>query len=208
MEGDTKVKKIIIVTLFLLVATVFSFNSCDDANVPNDNLNEPSDTENNTSDDSKEEVEDKYRNLKAFIEEYNNVAKTDIKNTVEIDIQSPEYYRTEFRLPAYQGAPAYKGYIGTNAIEIINSNYDGIFGSDLRIYVVVDTLEEATEIFEAFCKACDPDITQSDFDDFYKYYSLDNKNGCSISIGDIGGFVHLKSDGFNIMLDADPDFFD
>ena len=151
---------------------------------------------------------DKYSNLKSFIDEYNKIAKTDITNPLEIDIQSPEYYRTEFRLGAFQNAPAYKGSIGNNHIEIINSNYDGVFGSDLRIYAFVDTLAEATDIFESFCKACDPDITQEDFDEFYKYDSLDSEYGCSIVIGNISGYVHIKADGFDIMLDADPDYFE
>ena len=150
---------------------------------------------------------DKYSNLKEFIVEYNKLSKTDITSTVEIDIQSPEYYRTEFRLNAYKNAPAYKANLGNNTIEIINSNYDGIFGSDLRIYVIVDTLEEATEVFETFCKACDPDITQTDFDNFYRYNALDKEYGCSITIGGISGFVNKKADGFDIMLDAKPDYF-
>ena len=150
---------------------------------------------------------DKYSNLKSFIDKYNKIAKTDITNPLEIDIQSPEYYRTEFRLGAFQNAPAYKGSIGNNYIEIINSNYDGVFGSDLRIYAFVDTLAEATDIFESFCKACDSDITQEDFDEFYKYDSLDSEYGCSIVIGNISGYVHIKADGFDIMLDADPDYF-
>ena len=151
---------------------------------------------------------DKYSNLKSFIDKYNKISKTNITNPLEIDIQSPEYYRTEFRLGAFQNAPAYKGSIGNNHIEIINSNYDGVFGSDLRIYAFVDTLAEATDIFESFCKACDPDITQEDFDEFYKYDSLDSEYGCSIVIGNISGYVHIKADGFDIMLDADPDYFE
>ena len=151
---------------------------------------------------------DKYSNLKSFIDEYNKIAKTDITNPLEIDIQSPEYYRTEFRLGAFQNAPAYKGSIGNNHIEIINSNYDGVFGSDLGIYAFVDTLAEATDIFESFCKACDSDITEEDFDEFYKYDSLDSEYGCSIVIGNISGYVHIKAGGFDIMLNADPDYFD
>ena len=172
----------------------------------NDDNSNPSGTTNNSNNSAN--TTDKYSNLKLFITEYNKVAKTDITSTVEIDIQSPEYYRTEFRLNAYKDAPAYKANLGNNTIELINSNYNGTFGSDLRIYTFVDTIEEAKEVFEAFCKSCNPNITQADFDDFYSYNSFDNQYGCSVTLKGISGYVNKKADGFDIMLDADPDYFD
>ena len=175
-------------------------------NLGNDDHSNPSETTNNSYNSA--DTIDKYSNLKLFITEYNKIAMTDISNTVEIDIQSPEYYRTEFRLNAYKDAPAYKANLGNNTIELINSNYNGIFGSDLRIYTVVDTIDEAKEVFEAFCKSCNPNITQADFDDFYSYHSFDNQYGCSVTLKGISGYVNKKSDGFDIMLDANPDYFD
>ncbi|MBQ2915232.1 MAG: hypothetical protein IJE51_00425 [Clostridia bacterium] len=166
--------------------------------------------ENNNSGNNTEDTgnsADKYSNLKLFISTYNSIAKTDISDLIEIDIQSPEYYRTEFRLNAYQNAPAYKGSIGNNAMEIINSNYDGIFGSDLRIYAFVDTLEAATDVFESFCKACDSEITKEDFDEFYEYRSLDSGD-CRIVLKQISGYVMKDNDGYEILLDGSPDYFD
>lgn len=125
----------------------------------------------------------------------------------EIDIQSDEYYRTEFRLNAYKNAPAYIANLGTVKIELINSNYEGMFGSDLRIYTTVDTLEAATDVFESFCKAGDTEITQADFDDFYKYHALDDGDVRPV-IGDISGYIMVKDGKYEIMLDASPDYFD
>lgn len=108
---------------------------------------------------------------------------------------------------AYKNAPAYKGNLGNNTIEIINSNYDGILGSDLRIYTFVDTIEEAKDVFETFCKSCNTGITQETFDHFYKNNSLDAVYGCSITIDGVSGYINIKTNGFDIMLDADPSYF-
>ena len=143
----------------------------------------------------------------AFVENYNKIAKTSIEEIAEINIQSDEYYRTEFRLNAFKGAPAVKGDLNGNSIEIINSNYDGIFGSDLRIYAFVDNLELATDIFESFCNACDPEITQQDFDEFYQYHKLDSGD-CRIVLKQISGYVMVKNNGFDILLDGKPEYFD
>ncbi len=92
-------------------------------------------------------------------------------------------------------------------IELINSNYEGMFGSDLRIYTTVDTLEAATDVFESFCKAGDFKITQADFDDFYQYHALYDGD-VRLVIGDISGYVMDKNGKYEIMLDSSPDYFD
>ena len=163
-------------------------------------------TDESTSEESSKESS-KHSNLDKFIEEFNKLASTPITNTEEIDIQSPDYYRTEFRLNAFQNAPSYKGSIGEATIEIINSNYDGYFGSDLRIYAFTNSLEATTDLFESFCRACDPSITQADLDEFYKYRQLDSGD-CRIVLNQISGYVMVKDNGFDILLDGHPDYFD
>ena len=168
---------------------------------------ENEETVSNNDDSEQNTLSGKLSNIGAFVENYNKIAKTSIEEIAEIDIQSEEYYRTEFRLNAFKGAPAVKGNLNGNSIEIINSNYDGIFGSDLRIYAFVDNLELATDIFESFCKACDPEITQQDFDDFYKYHKLDSGD-CRIVLKQISCYVMVKNNGFDILLDGKPEYFD
>lgn len=164
-------------------------------------------TVSNNEDGEQNNLSGKFSNIGAFVENYNKIAKTSIEEIAEIDIQSDEYYRTEFRLNAFKGAPAVKGDLNGNPIEIINSNYDGIFGSDLRIYAFVDNFELATDIFESFCKTCDPEITQQDFDEFYKYHKLDSGD-CRIVLKQISGYVMVKNNGFDILLDGKPEYFD
>ena len=206
-------------TILLVSLLLVTLVACDISNIePSDSSSIPSqsetqndETENketNRSETEEPTVEKtKHSNLDLFIEEYNKIAKTPILEPTEIDIQSDEYYRTEFRLNAYQNAPAYIANLGDVKIELIYSNYEGIFGSDLRIYTTVDTLEVATDVFESFCKVGDPEITQADFDDFYKYYSLDDGDVRPV-IGDISGYVMAKDDKYEIILDASPNYFD
>lgn len=220
-------KIVLIVILWVFVLVVGASNSDEtppsgnEDNIPGnvietpvgtDGISEEDETSESPSDQTEENNEnaekDRFSNLNLFIEKYNEIAATPITDTFEIDISSgSEYYRTEFRLNAYQNAPALKGSIGTGTIEMINSNYEGIFGSDLRIYAFVDSLDVTTDIFESYCKACDPDITQEDFDEFYKYDQLD-AGDCRIVIGDISGYVMVKDGGFDILLDSTPDYFD
>lgn len=150
---------------------------------------------------------DRYSNLKAFIDNYNAIAKTPITDVVEIDIQSPEYYKVEYRLNGFENAPAFKGEIGDCAIEIVNETFMQEPDDSMRIYIYADTLETATDVFESFCKATNPDITQDEFDEFYSYYSLDSEYGCSIVMGDISGYCNKQSDGYDILLKASPEYF-
>lgn len=208
-----------LLTLFLVSLLLVSLVGCglsevepsDNNNVPNQSETQNDETENKEADNSETEEpiveKTKHSNLDLFIEKYNKVAKTPILEPSEIDIQSKEYYRTEFRLGAFKNAPAYIANLGGAKIELINDNYDGAFGSEIRIYTIVDTLDAATDVFESFCKAGDPEITQADFDKFYKYYAL-NDGDVRPGIGGISGYVMFKDGKYDIMLDADPDYFD
>ena len=149
-----------------------------------------------------------YSNLLLFIESYNAIAQTPIQSIKELDIsRGSEHYRTEFRLNAFQNAPALEGVMGDNPIEMINSNYEGFFGSDLRVYALVNSLDATTDLFESFCKACNPMITEEDFNEFYEFYQLDSGD-CRIVIKNISGYVMVKDGNFDILLDGSPDYFD
>lgn len=164
----------------------------------------------NTSQESVEisSLDSRYSNLILFIERYNTIAQTPIQGIKELDIsRESKHYRTEFRLNAFQNAPALEAIIGINSIEMINSNYEGFFGSDLRIYALVNSLDAATDVFESFCKASNPDITEEDFIEFYEYHKLDSGD-CRIVIKNISGYVMVKDGRFDILLDSSPDYFD
>lgn len=208
-----------LISILLVSLLMITLVACDMSDIePSENNEVPSQTEtqsnetenaetNNSETEQPKVEKTKHSNLDLFIEKYNEIAQTSILEPSEIDIQSDEYYRTEFRLNAYKNAPAYIANLGSVKIELINSNYEGMFGSDLRIYTTVDSLEAATDVFESFCKAGDTEITQADFDDFYKYHALDDGDVRPV-IGDISGYIMVKDGKYEIMLDASPDYFD
>ncbi len=210
-------KKLLVLLIVLLMlgslvaCNVSDVELPDDSNTSSQTETQNKETENKETDNSETDIpiieKTKHCNLDLFIEKYNSIATTKILEPIEIDIQSDEYYRTEFRLNVYKNAPAYVAKLGSVNIELINSNYEGILGSDLRIYTTVDTIDAATDVFESFCIAGDPEITQSDFDDFYKYYSLDDGDVRPV-IGSISGYIMVKDGKYEIMLDATPDYFD
>lgn len=153
-------------------------------------------------------LDSKYSNLLLFVESYNAIAQTPIQSIKELDIsRGSEHYRTEFRLNAFQNAPALAGVMGDNSIEMINTNYEGFFGSDLRVYALVNSLDATTDIFESFCNACNPKITEEDFNEFYEFHRLDSGD-CRIVIKNISGYVMVKDGYFDILLDGSPDYFD
>ena len=153
-------------------------------------------------------LDSKYSNLLLFIENYNTIAQTPIQNIKELDIsRESEHYRTEFRLNAFQNAPALEAIIGSGTIEMINSNYEGFFGSDLRIYALANSLDATTDIFESFCIASNLEITEEDFNKFYEYHKLDSGD-CRIVIKNISGYVMVKDSRFDILLESSPDYFD
>jgi len=205
-------KKLLVLLICLSLLLAFAGCSLEsDYEANNSSNNEisqnPESNEANEQDESVTVERSKHHNLDLFIAKYNKYAKTKITDPKEIDIQSDEYYRTEFRLNAFQNAPSYIANIGNETIELINNNYAGLFGSDLRVYALVGDPNLVTEIFEAFCKAGDQDITEEDFADFYEYDDLVDGD-CRIVIGDVSGYVLKKDDKFDILLDVSPDYFD
>lgn len=154
--------------------------------------------------------DNKYKNLNTFVKKYNNYAKTPIKNLKKIDIQSPKYYRVEYRLDAFQNAPAYKGKIGEYDIEIVNEvvNFSDeiLYDGGLRIYIDVNKVKEAKDIIKSFCKATDEDVTQEDIDDFYKYHTL-GKGYENIMIGSVSGYCDGKKK-LELFLSVSPDYFE
>lgn len=181
-----------------------------DLNAPiESNLNTKVDELNETV-ESQSITDSKYKNLDKFVAKYNQYAKTPITNLKEIDIQSPEYYRTEYRLNAFQNAPAYTGDIGEYRIEIVNEvvNFSDEIDYDrgMRIYVQVKNVDEAEDILNSFCKATDEDISQADLDEFYEYHTL-GSGSVSIVIDSVDGYCHGTED-LEILLKASPNYFE
>ena len=90
--------------------------------------------------------------------------------------------------------------------ELIDEEYEYTF-DEFGEYIMALFIEYSGDIFESFCKACDPEITQQDFDEFYQYHKLDSGD-CRIVLKQISGYVMVKNNGFDILLDGKPEYFD
>ena len=107
------------IAMFFISFAILSMSACGDSQPPEAEITDSSISEPNSStatndvissaDDSSEQYESSpYEIVDAFIADYNELSQTPIENIIEIDINDKdgEYYRTEFRLLAFEDAPA------------------------------------------------------------------------------------------------------
>ena len=119
-----------------------------------------------------EEKNNPYADLDAFVESFNEVSDIKITSKEQIDIHdhSGGYYRTEFRLNAFDGAIAYHVIFedGSSADLIDTAHWSSgetVNGSIDRIYVLADSIESFESLFRTACKVMHPDtISDSDVD--------------------------------------------
>lgn len=119
-----------------------------------------------------EEDYNPYADLDAFVESFNRASDIQITSKEQIDIHdhSGGYYRTEFRLNAFDGAIAYHVVFedGSSADLIDTANWSSgetVNGSIDRIYVLATSLESFESIFRTACRVMHPDtISDSDVD--------------------------------------------
>ena len=176
-------------------------------------------SQNNTPEEKKEinnseEAKDKYYIIDTFISKYNENSSRKISNSIEIDIQDKEsgYYRTEYRLNAFNGALAKQSTIGNYTMDIVNyrvSNDYPTESSNLRIYITVDTYEDMQIILESILKVMDSNITSEDINDIYD--TLEVVSSKSLVLGqsdEITGYINKNnSNKYEIMIDTSKIYF-
>lgn len=115
---------------------------------------------------------DPYEDLNAFIESFNSSSDIKIVSQEQIDIHDKTggYYRTEFRLSAFDDAIAYHIVFDDNSsadmIDTVNwSSGETVNGSIARIYVLAESKESLESIFRTACKVMHSDITDTDIDE-------------------------------------------
>ncbi len=200
------------IAMFFISFAILSMSACGDSQPPEAEITDSSISEPNSStatndvissaDDSSEQYESSpYEIVDAFIADYNELSQTPIENIIEIDINDKdgEYYRTEFRLLAFEDAPAICGSIGNSSIEVIN--YGTMSKDGLRIYVSSDTYDAMKEILENSMKIFDPSVSVSDIETSV-YNLIDSNNpGFSFLLGETSGVFEKQEDSFDFMLD-------
>lgn len=142
--------------------------------------------------------DDIYKIIDSFISSYNEATDVEIVDTTEIDItdKNGEYYRTEFRLLAFQDAPAKQGSVGNSTIQIIN--YGSLNLSGLRIYVSSESKEELKDIFVTAALLFDDSITSDEIEKAFSKYDL----GGSFLLGEnLTGVINGFGENCEFMLD-------
>lgn len=182
------------VTLFLIVCLLVGCSTSENfaQSEAEQSLNNPQAQEIEPS----VEADDPYEVIDSFILEYNKVSDMEITDTDEIDItdKSNEYYRTEFRLAAFQGAPAKRGTIGNATIVLIN--YGSLNRDGFRIYVFADSEEELKNIFVTASILFDNSISMDEIENAFSKF----ETAGSFLLGDnVSGTIS----SFEFMLNDD-----
>ena len=122
----------------------------------------PESVEDNTETEE-EVVKDKLSVIDTFIEKFNEIASTPITDATEIDIHDKEagYYRTEYRLTAFNDAKAKRCKIGEDSIDIVCTEelFDGF---NIRIYFNTENRDMAVDVFNSIALNVYPDITEAE----------------------------------------------
>ncbi len=150
-----------------------------------------------------------------FIKRFNNLSDSIAENPMEIDIHDKTtYYRTEFRLPAFDSAFAerydYNGYY----FDVIQ--YGGYSqpenNNDLRIYLSCDNADDAYQFIVYSTVILAPESTDDDFASIRK--TVYSEYGFSGNIGnnytyywdDYQGVAFVDRTGADGILEAEFDF--
>ena len=159
-----QMKRIVAFVLCILILVCFS--ACDESyvsNEPSDDLTISSDASTDKNPQSKGETESTEETpesyIEQFVENYNKVASKPIENRKEFDPKNQDsgYYRTEYRLTAWDGSTGEAATIGNVKIEMVNYGSYGGYGDndEFRVYATADTVDELLLIFPDMAKVLD-----------------------------------------------------
>lgn len=164
-----------------------------------------------------EEVNNPYVDLDAFIDDFNAMGGIQITSHEQIDIhdKSGGYYRTEFRLNAFNNAIAYHVIFedGSSADLIDTAHWSSgetVNGSIDRIYVLASSKESFESIFRTACKAMHPDtITDADVDAAldemmhpYRYEEMEYLYSSG------SGVIGSRNEGYTYSIKEKTDYYD
>ena len=134
--------------------------------------------------------------IDSFLLNFNNTSTTPIsnyKNFTANDKSSP-YYRTEFRLLAFENATSIHGNIGNSEIDMIDysSQSGNTYHTKFRVYLKSNNIEEIKQTSLIIIKILDSTITNDEIEEAYT--SLSN----SFSLGEYIKGTLIKNE---IMID-------
>lgn len=158
-------------------------------------------------------TENSYYVIDIFIKLFNSTSNKKIENLSEIDIHDKTYYKTEFRVNAFDNALAKNGEIEDANILLINYYIDNKMVKEpknFRMYISSDNYENMKTIFTNALNIIDKSINDNEiseiFNKFSTYYSysdyIGNKN-INISLN-----YDLNKKSYSAMIDINAEDID
>ena len=130
---------------------------------PNDTANTQT---NNSNGNETEQVEKEIKVNETFIEKYNAIGTSKIENIVTYNAQDKDsgYYRTEFRLNAFENNTSIHGTIENGTIDLIN--YGSLSEKDgFRLYASIGNEEKMKILFKNAINIIDNSITDDEINE-------------------------------------------
>lgn len=170
--------KIIIIVVFWIFMLALSGSSEETETTTDIDVN----IQNNHSGELADETitKDKSSVIDMFIFKFNEIATIPMTDSFEIDIhdKEAEFYRTEFRLTAFDDAKAKRCKIGEDTIDIICTQ-DIFDNFNIRIYFNTNDKDIATDVFYSIALNVYPDLTEVELtevsNEIHQHESMDGR---------------------------------
>ena len=171
---------------------------------PNDTTN----TEINKSNgNGTEQVEKAIKVNDSFIEKYNANSSSKVENITTYDAQDKEsgYYRTEFRLNAFENNSSVHGTIADGTIDLIN--YGSLDEKDkFRLYASTENEEQMKEIFKNAINIMDNSISNEEINNEINE-AIKTKDNRFVLKGNVdSGYIMFTKGKWEILIDSNIEF--
>lgn len=170
----------------------------------------PSDTTstqtNNTNGNNTEKVEKEINVNETFIEKFNSISSSKIENLVTYNAQDKEsgYYRTEFRLNAFENNTSIHGTIGNSTVDLIN--YGSLNEKDkFRFYASIENEEQMKEIFKSAINVIDSSISNDEINEEIND-AIKSKDNRFVLKSNIDGYIMFTKEKWEILIDSNIKF--
>ena len=171
----------------------------------------PNDTTSTETSNSKsggtEQVETDVNINDTFIKKYNANSSSKIENVTAFDAQDKEsgYYRTEFRLNAFENNSSIHGTIANGTIDLIN--YGSLGEKDkFRLYASTDGEEQMKEIFKKAINIMDSSISDDEINEEINE-AIKIKDNRFVLKGNVdSGYIMFTKGKWEILIDSNIEF--
>lgn len=196
MKKNTKIILFILFIPFLIVIFARTKNDLNPISYNSDNLEVE-----NTSNTSNVSPDYNTENLiNIFVDDFNMKSSNKIIDLKDFDVNDKNsgYYRTEFRLAAFENAIGKVGSISGNAVVFVNYSSKNFQTKNFRIYATVNDKTLIKEILKYSVEILDKSVSNQDIENIFTYIDTGNFKNFVLGENDsITGYI----DNSTIMID-------